>query len=251
MDTPWRTAPKPIVGQFTHRRLLSRAFDGAWVTGASQRQMARRLGFGTSQIVEHLYCCDSHLFTPSLSAKARFDAPFLFVGRLVEVKGLRPLGQAFQLFRQSTGSTRRLQIVGNGEIDVRGEGIDVLPFVEPSEAKMLMDGSFALVHPAFLEHWGVVVHEAASMGLPLILSPSVYSGSRFLFDGINGFYSDPEVMGLARSMTALDKLDFESYERMSKTSEHLGRLLNLESWTENLERGVAQLRGAKGNSRRW
>jgi glycosyltransferase involved in cell wall biosynthesis len=179
----------------------------------------------------------------------RFDLPFLFVGRLVDVKGLRPLGKAFQLFRQSTGSTRRLQIVGNGAIDVRGEGIDVLPFAEPPEVKALMDNSFALVHPAFLEHWGVVVHEAASMGLPLILGPSVHSGSRLLFDGINGFYADPEVEGLAKAMTALDQLKFESYERMSKASEHLGHLLNLESWTENLERGVDQLRRTKEESR--
>ncbi|HVA07435.1 MAG TPA: glycosyltransferase family 4 protein [Acidimicrobiales bacterium] len=244
-DSPWRGSPKQLVGMATHRRLLRRAFDGAWVAGTPQRRLLQLLGFRTSDIFEHLNCCDTHLFTPTRSPAQRVDSPFLFVGRLVENKGLAPLAEAYRLFRGSSGSSRRLRIVGSGPVVVRGEGIDVVPYRDPPAVQSLMDDSYALVHPAFLEHWGVVVHEAASMGLPLILSPFVHAGTRFLSSGINGFYAGPEIQGLARAMEEVDRLDLEGYERMSRISSQLGSLINLESWVENFEQSVERLQRTK------
>ena len=40
------------------------------------------------------------------------------------------------------------------------------------------------------EHWGVVVHEAAAAGLPLLLSNTTYAGTHFLVEGINGYSFD-------------------------------------------------------------
>jgi glycosyltransferase involved in cell wall biosynthesis len=244
-DSPWRGSTRQLVGMVTHRRLLSRGFDGAWVAGTPQRRLLQLLGFETSNIFEHLNCCDTHLFTSTRSPAQRADAPFLFVGRLVENKGLAQLAEAFQLFRTSSGSSRRLRIVGSGPVKIEGDGIEVVPYTDPSAVRTLMDDSFALVHPALLEHWGVVVHEAASMGLPLILSPFVHAGTRFLSSGINGLYAGPDVQGLAWAMEEIDQLDLKSYERMSAVSSQLGSLINLESWVDNFERSVARLRRTK------
>jgi glycosyltransferase involved in cell wall biosynthesis len=247
-DSPWRRSPKQLVGQITHRGHLGRAFDGAWVTGLPQRELMRRLGFSSNQIIEHMYCADTNLFAPTATPKERYDAvaPFLFVGRLVEHKGLVPLGQAFQRFRAQTGSSRRLRIVGSGGLDVAGDGVEAVPFVEPPEARDLMDSSYALIHPAFLEHWGLIVHEAASMGLPLVLSPAVGAATRFLAHGINGYTVDPDVTRLAEAMTRLDRLDLAAYERMSAASRQLGQMLTVDTWVENFENGVARLKEASG-----
>lgn len=241
VDSPWRGSPKQWLGQVTHRRLLARAFDAAWITGAPQWQLVRRLGFRSAQVLEHMYCCDSDLFTGGRRPQERRDAPFLFAGRLVREKGVAQLGQAFRTFRDLTGSPRRLRIVGNGPVVVRGDGVDVRPFTNPVELRSLMDDSCALINPAFLEHWGVSAHEAASMGLPLILSRTVGAGSRFLSPGLSGLHAGPDVPELAAALAEIDRMDQETYCAMSEASRRLGSLLTLDTWVDNFERGVERL----------
>jgi glycosyltransferase involved in cell wall biosynthesis len=245
-DSPWRASAKQVGAQFTHRRRLAEAYDGAWVTGWPARLLVQRLGFAPWQVIEHMYCCDTALYTPGRSAAARLDSPFLFVGRLMEHKGLIPLRDGFQRFRSSGGSSRSLRVIGSGPVDLQGEGVEVIPFVEPDQLHTLMDDSYALVHPAFLEHWGVVVHEASSMGLPLILTPDVGGATRFLSHGLSGLYVDPDEHSVADALFALDQLGPVAYEEMSAASKRLGSMLTLESWVQNLERGVALLRRRLG-----
>ena len=249
-DTPWRASAKQLAGQFTHRKVLTRALDGAWVAGPPQRAMLQHLGFQTWQIIENVNCCDTGLFARRRPWADRLDGPFLFVGRQVPNKGIVELVEAFGRFRKSTGSQRRLLVVGSGPVEVRGEGIDVLPFVDPPRMRDVMDEAFALVHPAQIEHWGVVVHEAAAMGLPLILSPYTHAGSRFLWPDVNGLCAGPHVPELARALEELDRVDLKRYEAMSHASERLGALLDLDTWVDTLECGVARIRRATDNDAR-
>jgi glycosyltransferase involved in cell wall biosynthesis len=250
VDSPWRGSMKQWGGRVTHRRLLARAFDGAWIAGAPQWELVRRLGFRSAQIIEHVYCCDSRLFSGGSPPQQRRSGAFLFAGRLVEEKGVSQLAEAFVRFRRSTGSTRSLRVVGNGPVRVRGEGISVRPFANPPELRSLMDRSCALVNPAFIEHWGVSTHEAASMGLPLILSRAVGASSRFLSAGINGLHAGPDVAELAVALGEIDRLDLSTYCAMSAASTRLGSTLTLEKWVNNFERGVARLQTMKGALRR-
>jgi glycosyltransferase involved in cell wall biosynthesis len=245
VDTPWRASTKQVIGQFTHRRILPRIFNGAWVTGLAQRRLVVRLGFQTSQIFDHLYCCDSELFISNRDPSERLSDPFLFVGRLVEDKGVRELVRSYGIYRKLTRAPRPLRIVGNGPISVADYGIEALPFADPQGIRELMDTSYALIHPARLEHWGVVVHEAASMGLPMVLSPNVNAGSRFLFQGINGEYGGPEVDGLADALIKMDRLGSDKYRDMSVASAQLGGMLNLPIWVDNFERNVERLRNPR------
>ena len=245
VDSPWRGSVKQWLGRVTHRGLLAAAFDGAWIAGAPQWQLVRRLGFRSAQIIEHVYCCDSDLFSPGRSPDERRDSPFLFAGRLVKEKGVPELVEAFGRFRRTTRSDRHLRIVGNGPVAVSGDGIDRQPFADPAALRALMDDSFALVNPAHLEHWGVSVHEAASVGLPLILSRAVGASSRFLSAGVNGLHAGPDVEELATALAEMDNLDSTAYGAMSARSAVLASTLTLETWVDNLERGTARLRSMK------
>jgi glycosyltransferase involved in cell wall biosynthesis len=246
MDSPWRASPRQIVGQFSHRRALRRAFDGAWVTGTQQRVLANRLGFPTWQILDHLYCCDSNLFAAKNTPEDRYGGPFLFVGRLVAKKGILELAQAYQSLRSMTGTQRPLKVVGRGLIPILGDGIEVSDFLDPSQLRDQMDNAYILVHPAHLEHWGVVVHEAASMGLPMILGPRVYAGSRYLSSGRNGLYAGPSVSELTQALLYMDQLPFSTYAKMSSASHQLSHVLDLSSWVDNFEEGVRRLIRQRG-----
>ncbi len=242
VDSPWRGSMKQWAGRLTHRRLLAAAFDGAWIAGAPQWQLVRRLGFRSAQVIEHVYCCDSGLFSNGRSPDERRRAPFLFAGRLVKDKAVPELIEAFARFRHRTGSARRLRIVGNGPVSVTGDGIDRQEFADPADLRSLMDDAYALVNPAHVEHWGVSAHEAASMGLPLILSRSVGASSRFLSAGVNGLHAGPDVEELAVALTEMDRLDASAYRAMSAASTVLASTLTLETWVASFERGVARLR---------
>ena len=45
-------------------------------------------------------------------------------------------------------------------------------FVQPEQLPDLMAGATAFVLPSRIEPWGVVLHEAASSGLPLVTAPN-------------------------------------------------------------------------------
>lgn len=249
VDSPWRGSAKQWLGRMTHRQLLARAFDGVWIAGVPQWELVRRLGFQSAQTMEHVYCCDSDLYSGGRPPGDRLRSPFLFAGRLVPEKGVQQLAEAFRRFKKATGSTRRLRIVGNGPLLPQGDGIDIRPFADPLELRSLMDDSYALINPAFLEHWSVAVHEAASMGLPLVLSRSVGAGSRFLSSGVSGLSAGPDVEELAAALKQLDSMTLEDYCAMSDASGRLGSMLTLESWVKNFESGVARLSTLKVSRR--
>ncbi len=79
--------------------------------------------------------------------------------------------------------------------------------------------SGAFILPSRYEPWGVVVHEFATAGLPLLLSEHVGARPQFLIDGLNGytFYQD-SAKDLAQKMHQLSSLSCESLLKMGQVS---------------------------------
>jgi len=242
VDSPWRGSAKQWAGRVSHRRLLARAFDGAWIAGEPQWQLVHRLGFTSARVFEHLYCCDTDLFKLEQPRSRPTDSPFLFAGRLVNEKAVSELVTAFSLFRRETKSNRGLLIVGNGPVRVSAEGVEVMSFSDPPKLRELMKHAYAFINPARIEHWGVAVHEAAAMGLPLILSRNVGAGTRFLIEGVNGLHAGPDVQSLSGALAELDAVGPERYLQMSQTSADLGSMLDLDRWVTNFESGVTRVK---------
>ena len=119
----------------------------------------------------------------------------LYVGRLTREKGLFTLLKAFEKIKSSYDNVALL-IVGEGELqddlknfagkkeikNVRFEG-----FVENKELPRYYAISDIFVLPSRYEPWGVVVTEAMSSALPLILSDKVGCREDLLNEGTNGF----------------------------------------------------------------
>jgi len=119
----------------------------------------------------------------------------LYVGRLVEEKGLFTLLGAFKEIKNSYDNITLL-IVGEGQLrgDLEGftseKGIDNVcfaGFIENKELPRYYGIADIFVLPSRDEPWGVVVTEAMGSALPLILSDKVGCRRDLLKEGKNGF----------------------------------------------------------------
>lgn len=119
------------------------------------------------------------------------DTEVLFVGRLIERKGVGFLLEAFQL--QKSDSIR-LTIVGTGALEekvveaarkdprIRYEG-----FVAPECLPRYYHRSDILVLPTLYDLWGLVVNEAMNAGLPIIATDRAGAAGEIALDGVNGY----------------------------------------------------------------
>jgi glycosyltransferase involved in cell wall biosynthesis len=118
---------------------------------------------------------------------------FLALGRLVPHKRIDLLIRMWTQVQAAVGGT--LLIAGDGpESDalrrVGGPGIRFLGAVSENEKWRLLRESWALVHPAMHEGWGIVVMEAAVCGTPAV---------GFDVSGVRDSIVDDETGVLARS----------------------------------------------------
>ncbi len=117
------------------------------------------------------------------------DARFLFVGRLIERKGLEVLLGAFALLEGG-----ELWIAGDGPLDeavsraaARDPRIRLFGHVPGKGLSDLYSEVDALVVPSLYETWGLVVHEGLAHGLPVIATDQVGSADDLIDPGVNGY----------------------------------------------------------------
>jgi glycosyltransferase involved in cell wall biosynthesis len=243
LDGHWRGGPRQrIASLLGSAGFFRRYYSHAWVTGAYQFEYARRLGFDKNRIIFDLYSADVALFLRAfdegLAPKARrYPHRFLFIGRLEPIKGLDTLREAWRLL----GDGRRdwdLHLIGNGSLrsDLEGcDGIVVREFLQPPDlAREVADfGCFLL--PSRSEPWGVVVHECAAAGLPLILSDVVGAGTTFLIPGMNGYrFRAEDPRDLAAQMARIIAATDEELVAMSTQSHRISQRITPDSSAANL-----------------
>jgi len=244
MDNQWRGTYRQWLMILLRRRWLQDRFDYLWVPGERQAQYATRLGFGADRQLYGLYVCDSRQFSAVANArfsqighKADWPRRFLFVGRFVEQKGIGDLLKAYCLYRSRVSDPWFLHCIGGGPLEnlLRSEtGVIVEDFRQPSELVGAFEQAGIFVLPSRSEPWGVVAHEAATAGLPLICSSECGASVEILQDGYNGFLFKPgDMCGLARLLEycASETLDLEL---MGRRSAHIAQRLTREHWADYL-----------------
>ena len=113
--------------------------------------------------------------------------------------------------------------------------IEHLGYKQPSELQNYIKDSGCFVLPSIVEHWGVVVHEFALMGLPMICSKNVMATTAFLKDGENGYLFDPYDEGaIAAAFEKIMKLSTEVLRKMGACSHRLGMRYTTADWAQNL-----------------
>ena len=98
-----------------------------------------------------------------------------------------------------------------------------------------MHRSSCFVLPSAIDWYGVVVHEAAAAGLPLLVTDGVGAVAHLLQDGYNGWtVAGRDVRSVASGMTRMAALGPDRLQAMSDGSGSLARRLDPQIWARNL-----------------
>lgn len=132
---------------------------------------------------------------------------FVYVGRLAEEKNLLRLLESYRLLSETS---RELLFVGEGpmrsqlEAFVQAHDLPGVRFVGGvlwHQVPTYLAQSQILVLPSLSEPWGLVVNEALTCGMPVIVSERCGCSADLVQNGMNGFTFDPQsVVALTEAM---------------------------------------------------
>lgn len=243
MDNQWLGTIKQRVAGIIGTSFLKQFSTHIWVPGFPQFPFAQRLGFTNSQILTNLYCSDEKLFEDI--NQHSFERQLLFVGRLVEHKGLLNL---FTVLQELTNEGRlkvKVRLVGNGPLKSKipqDDLIEHIPFVSPEDLPKIMKNAGFFILPSLYEAWGVVVHEAVLAGLPIVSTYETGASTAFVIPNFNGFlYNASKLEDLKNIILQIQDMSEDTYFQFSKNSKALSKKVSLDFWSANLNSVVTKL----------
>jgi glycosyltransferase involved in cell wall biosynthesis len=248
MDNQWSGRPKQWLGVLTSKLFVQRLFDAAFVTGDRQAVFARKLGFPIDRIWRGLYSCDFSQFD---AARRRFSndsrRSFLFVGRLAPEKGIETLLAAYRRYRADVSEPWPFKIAGAGPLRRMVEhepGVEYQGFIQPENLPSLLATAGCFVLPSRFEPWGVVIHEAATAGLPIICTTACGASDHLVKDGSSGFVVETNnPVSLAEAMKRVSNLSCEARTELGIQSYKLACQFTPKRWASLVsERGEELIR---------
>ncbi len=240
-DTIWRGDLKQKIAIVLSRFTLLKIFSHAWVPGQQQFTYVNKLGFKPNKIYKGFYSCNYFKFekvykTNFIEKTKNFPHKFLFVGRYYEFKGLKELWQAFIELQSEIPNEWELWCLGTGDLKpIEHPKIKHFGFVQPNDLENYLKQTGVFILPSRFEPWGVVVHEFATAGFPLLLSNAVGAKHQFLSEGNNGIsFNHSSVNSIKQTLKKIIQLsDFELIE-MANLSNQNAKSITPITWTNTL-----------------
>lgn len=243
LDNHWFGSLKQRILTLASPFWLKRIFSDVWVAGEPQAKYAMKLGFKSDCIHRGYYTADvptfeKHYFVNKEEKGKSFPKVFLYVGRYIEHKGIFDLWEAFVQLQKEKTNDWELWCVGTGELfdqRVEHDKIKHLGFLQPEEMTKVIPQTGVLVLPSHFEPWGVVVHEFAAAGYPMLLSDSIGSGTQFLEEGKNGYsFKSNNAEDLKKAMQRIINTNDISLLEMGEKSHTKSLELTPQIWAKTL-----------------
>ena len=235
-DDIWEGRLRQKIGSLIFAFTYKKCFSHAWVSGPYQYEFAARLGFKKDEIIFDMLSADTSLFEQGAKfledKKQNYPEAFLYAGNFRAVKGTDILAEAFKIYKSKYNGKWKLFCVGNGEMRETIEdisGLEIIEFSEQKELLNLVEQSAVFILPSRHEQWGLVVHEFAAAGMPLILSDKVGARPTFFIENFNGisFHNDSAEL-LAKAMLLMSKKSNSELYRMAQNSIKLSQRIRPE-----------------------
>jgi len=200
-----RTVVRFFLLQFIARYLLKKA-AAVVVEGSPQRRWVRNLGVPNQKVFQaNISSLDfSNFKSIDLSQKLNIGNSFvvLYVGRIIEQKGLDVLIKAFSKIEKQWSEVYLL-VCGDGDFRAYCESIVkntqtrhviFAGWQEKNIAASFYKTADVFVLPSRIvpgeenaEGWGLVINEAMSMGKPVITTDAVGASEDLVRNGVNGY----------------------------------------------------------------
>jgi glycosyltransferase involved in cell wall biosynthesis len=220
--------------------------DGFLARTCDAEEQAKRAG---KQHVLAPYAVDTSLHKALRRPRDR-PCRLLQVGSLIPRKGADLLMQAVALARE-TRPDIEITFVGAGDHeDTRrqaaqlgiADAVRILPFLQPEQLSDVYAESDAFVLASRFDSYGVVTHEAAAFGLPLVVSKFAGSSLTLVEEGVNGFRIDPfDTRAFADAI--LQVLDPARHTSMCAASRRMAEDWDLKVQSAKIARWLEQLLG--------
>ena len=241
-DNYWKGDIKQKIGSYFFKNIYKKYFDCCWVPGEIHKNYALKLGFEDDCIFLGFYATSLNFFNQyyqSLSVNLNIPKRFLYVGRYLEIKGIKDLWRAFELF-SSQFPDWELHCVGTGilfENKFEHPKISHHGFKQQKELDEFVKEKGIFIMPSHSDHWGMAVQEFSAAGFPLILSDMVGSGSAFLKNDVNGYtFKAKNSDDLLDKMIKIAKLSESKLNKFSKESHEMSKIYDLNSWSLTLNK---------------
>lgn len=236
MDNQWLGTLKQHLATVFSKWMVRKYFTHIWVPGQPQYYYARKLGFKPEYILGGLYCADELLFNGITQNEHKKE--LIFIGRIVDHKGVKELFEVIEDLISSNQFKLKLHIIGNGPLEhliPKHENIKHTAFVDPEKLPELLINAGTFILPSLYEAWGVVVHEAALAGLPIITTYQCGAGTELVIDHFNGYkYDAHNTESLKKTILKVADQSAYEYHTMSNNSKFLGSQINLTNWSAQI-----------------
>jgi glycosyltransferase involved in cell wall biosynthesis len=195
------------LGALYFRAHLCAAYDAAWVPGESGRRFMEVMGMASERVFTGLYAADGDVFYPPHEREARSGV--VYVGQLIARKRVVELWRAWQ----SVGGAEKLTMFGEGALheQLATVGAPLAGGLDAARLAERLRASSALILVSTVDHWGLVVHEAALCGCLLLVTATCGAAADLVVHRENGYVMDEfseetlsEALAWMRSLTAQD-----------------------------------------------
>ncbi|MBX7093183.1 MAG: glycosyltransferase [Flavobacteriales bacterium] len=243
LDNQWDGSFRQRIASLFRFKLIRPYFSHAWVPGERQKKFARRLGIPEKNISTGFYSADTRHFFKIYNEllplrTSHFPKRFIYVGRYLPFKGIQDLWDAFVELQNEHPNEWELWCLGTGDLwdkKVEHPKIKHFGFVQPNEISGIIAQTGVFILPSQFEPWGVVVHEFAASGFPLICTPNVGASEVFLEENKNGFLIEAgNKNSIKEVLTKCMNLNQDSLLSMSVHSHLLSSKITPQVWTDKL-----------------
>lgn len=173
----------------------------------------RPLATTSAPCIDAFHAVDSRVFAPAVHPPSNSAVTFVFLGHLIPRKGLDLLFAAAARLKVQTQLPFRLRVIGGGDTAALrqaaaqegvAENLELTGFLSGEALREAVRSSDVFVLPTRQDTYAAVVHEAACLGLPLLVSKYAGAAEALIGGTRSGFIIDPfDADDFARHMLAL------------------------------------------------
>jgi glycosyltransferase involved in cell wall biosynthesis len=236
-DNAWNGSLKQQLSTLYGRFFLRPLFEFAFVPGSRQVTFASKLGFSPDRIVRGAYSCNVDKFS-GVELEQQPTNRLIYAGRYSSEKFVEPLFKLFHKLAEQEFPNWELHCIGTGPLwndRLQSPHIVHHGFMQPDNLLTFMHTGNAFVLPSTFEPWGVVVHEFASAGYPLILSDAVGAAESFLEPEKNGYsFRSGDMNDLEKSLRKMMSQSPETLRAMGNRSRLLAENITPSTWAQSI-----------------